>query len=107
MPGRIALHGGGEFQPGDERFLRAIIVAADEDGDPSAVLRIVVVPTAAARGRPDLAAANGVRALEGVTAELGRAADVTVAPVVDSASAADMAIASALAAADVIHLPGG
>ena len=51
VTGPVALHGGGEFLPGDEPFLR---------GHPGAarralgrrVVRVAVVPTAAARGRP-------------------------------------------------------
>lgn len=102
MTGLLALHGGGEFLPGDEPFLEAILRAAP------APRRVVVVPTAAARGRPDLAAADGVAALERVAASAGISlASVDVARVVDGASAADAAIVATLRAADLIHLPGG
>jgi cyanophycinase len=101
MTGLLALHGGGEFLAGDEPFLRAVLAAAPEPR------RIVIVPTAAARGRPDLAAANGVIALERVAEAEGLAATVGVARVIDSASAAAPALVSALDTADLIHFPGG
>ncbi len=104
MTGTIALHGGGEFEPGDERFLEAILGAARHRDGP---LHVVVVPTAAARGRPDLAAANGVAAISRVAARLGLAIAVEPVPVVDAASAADAGLAGRLEAADLIHLPGG
>ena len=98
MSGPIGLHGGGEYLPGDERFLDALLEAAvagvrrrdearpafeprnkDDDVEGHAVqlpgrspdaaggtvsgreIRIVIVPTAAARGRPDVAAARARR----------------------------------------------
>ena len=104
MTGPIALHGGGEFLPGDEPFLRAILeLAPRHDG----VVRVAVVPTAAARGRPDLAAANGVDALRRVAADAGVEVVADAVRVVDADSAADAAIAGALAASPLIHLPGG
>ena len=104
MNGPVALHGGGEFLPGDEPFLRAMLEFAARVGDP---VRVVVVPTAAARGRPALAAANGVDAFRRVAADLGVAILAEAVPVVDAASAADPALADRLAAATLIHLPGG
>ena len=66
MTGPVALHGGGEFLAGDEAFLAALLdLAVRRVGDGRPV-RVAVVPTAAARGRPDLAAANGVGAFERV-----------------------------------------
>ena len=104
MTGPVALHGGGEFLPGDEPFLRTIVgLTPVRDG----VVRIAVVPTAASRGRPDLAAEHGVTAFRRVAAELGVAADVEAVRVVDADSAADPALAERLAAAALIHLPGG
>jgi cyanophycinase-like exopeptidase len=135
VTGLIGLHGGGEYLPGDEPFLEALIerargaaAEAERDvaghalpahvggGGPAAgsvassrPIRIVVVPTAAARGRPDLAASNGRRAFERVAARTPSGVDVEVrvARVVDASSAADPAFADALARADLIHLPGG
>ncbi|MGK2850232.1 MAG: Type 1 glutamine amidotransferase-like domain-containing protein [Candidatus Limnocylindrales bacterium] len=108
--GTLALHGGGEFEPGDERFLAALVEAARgrverrADGRP---IQAVVVPTAAARGRPDLAGARGVSALEPVAASLGVELVASVVPVLDAESAVDPTLAARLAAADLIYLPGG
>ena len=105
VTGAVALHGGGEFLPGDETFLRVLLErAAVRGSDP---IRIAVVPTAAARGRPHLAAANGVVAFERVAAEMGVTVAAESVSVIDAASAADPALAARLAAADLIHLPGG
>ena len=104
MKGPVALHGGGEFLPGDERFLRAILELAPTA---SGVVRVAVVPTAAARGRPDLAAANGVEAIRRVAVDAGIAVDVEAVRVVDPASAADPSLAETLVASTLIHLPGG
>lgn len=111
--GPIGLHGGGEYERGDEPFLDALIAVARDaatlrrNRDAPAPLRIVVLPTAAARGRPDRAAANGVAALSGRADRLGGPFRVDVAPVIDGASATDPANVELLAAADLIHLPGG
>src|SRR6187397_2893564 len=94
MSGPVALHGGGEFLPGDEVVLRALLeLAPRADG----AVRVAVVPTAAARGRPDIAAANGVAAIRRVAADTGIPA--VVEPV--------RILAEHLAAATLIHLPGG
>jgi cyanophycinase-like exopeptidase len=107
MSGPVALHGGGEFQPGDEAFLGALLQrAVDRRADPR-VIRVAVVPTAAARGRPDLAAAHGVDAFGRVAAAAGVAVDAESVPVVSPSSAADPGLARWLAAADIIHFPGG
>ena len=115
MSGRIGLHGGGEYVTGDEPFLDALIAAADEaatarlnGADPASnSLRIVILPTAAARGRPDKAAAMGVEALTKRAERLGRPFRVDVASIVDAATAGDPAHLELLSAADLIHLPGG
>jgi cyanophycinase-like exopeptidase len=101
----IALHGGGEFLPGDEPFLDALLDAAPSaQGAP---IRIVLVPTAAARGRPDLAAANGVAAFRARASATGRSVQADVARVVDAASADDDGLAALIDAADLVDLPGG
>jgi len=102
--GPVALHGGGEFLPGDEPFLRAVLELAPRVGG---VVRVAVIPTAAARGRPSLASANGVDAFRRVAADLDLAILAEAVPVVDAASAADPSLADRLAAATLIHLPGG
>src|SRR4029078_1749073 len=45
---RLALHGGGEFLPGDETFLDALLGAVPARPGANGVLRAVVVATAAA-----------------------------------------------------------
>ena len=109
MSGLIALHGGGEFLPGDEAFLAAILGrAAERPGrDAASPVRVVVVPTATARHGPQRAAAFGSAALDRVAASLGLTAQVEAAMVVDASSAADARLATSLAGADLIHLPGG
>jgi cyanophycinase len=106
MSGPVALHGGGEFQPGDEAFLGALLQRAVDRGIEQPI-RVAVVPTAAARGRPDLAAAHGVDAFARVAAASGLIVDAECVPVVDGTSAMDPGLAGWLAAADVIHFPGG
>jgi cyanophycinase-like exopeptidase len=107
MNGPVALHGGGEFLAGDEPFLTALLELAIERSGGSRPVRVAVVPTAAARHRPDLAAKAGVEAFERVAATRARDVDVSAVTVVDRATAADPALATRLAAADVIHFPGG
>jgi cyanophycinase-like exopeptidase len=109
VTGPLALHGGGEFLPGDEPFLGAILRhAAERPGrDESSPVRVMVVPTATARHGPERAAAFGSAALERVAASLGLPAQVEAAMVVDASSAADARLATSLANADLIHLPGG
>jgi len=127
MTGPIGLHGGGEYLAGDERFLDALLDASAEAAtrrlmepepigfdvsahslDPApGPIRIVILPTAAGRGRPDRAAAVGRAAFERRAAATSRRAIVEVARVVDDASACDPAEVERLANADLIHLPGG
>lgn len=106
MIGPVALHGGGEFQTGDEPFLAALLDAAAPRAEARRI-RVAIVPTAAARGRPDLAAANGVAAFERVALVTGRDIEAASVAVVGPGSAADPALAARLAEADVIHFPGG
>lgn len=107
MTGRIGLHGGGEFLSGDEASLAALLTAAAVVAGARAI-RIGVIPTAAARGRPDLAGQHGITALTRVAGALGipiGAAEVV--PVVDATSAADPGSAARIASADLLYLPGG
>lgn len=103
MSGPVALHGGGEFLPGDERFLEALVRMTPGDR----AVRVAIVPTAAARGRPDQAAANGVAAFRRVAARTGHPLVVEAVRVIDAASAADPALAGLLVSATLIYLPGG
>lgn len=130
MNGPIGLHGGGEYLAGDEPFLDLLLAAAcdpvrrrtaraagsgPDDDDVSGHLvsagpttvRVVILPTAAARGRPDRAADIGRGAFERRAAATDRDVVVEVAWIVDGAGAADRAEADRLARADLIHLPGG
>ena len=107
MSGPVALHGGGEFMAGDEEFLAALLSRVGGRAEPGRPLRVAVVPTAAARGRPDLAGANGVEAFVRVAAASGLDVVASAVPVVSHAIAGDAELAAELAAADVIHFPGG
>jgi cyanophycinase len=118
VKGAIGLHGGGEFQAGDEPFLaRSLSLAVEAvemrgaGKDPRQPIRVAIVPTAAARGRPALVGEYGRGAFERVAASgaVGRALSVEVAlvAVLDAASAADAELARRLAGADLIHFPGG
>jgi cyanophycinase len=100
--GRVALHGGGEFLPGDEAFLHAVLEAVDRRP-----VRVAIVPVAAARGRPDLAARHGRQAFERVGQEGAIELEVDEVHVVDRDSAADDELVGRLVRADVIHMPGG
>lgn len=108
MPGPIALHGGGEFRRGDEPFLEALLqLAPERDGAIHGAIHVAIVPTAAARGRPGRTAADGVAAFERTAARVSRTVVVEAVPIVDRASAMDADAADRLAAATLIHLPGG
>ena len=102
MSGPIALHGGAEFTAGDEPFLVALLNAVAVRP-----LRIVIVPTAGARGRPNSVVDFGRRALERVAGDARIDVDIHSALVVDAASANDSVVTSALADANVVYLPGG
>ena len=124
--GPIGLHGGGEYLPGDERFIDALLESASRGaalraeltaaghragGTAPAVsephVHVVILPTAAARGRADRAGATGAAAFQRRAAATGVTALIDVALVVDGASAGDPAFAALLAGADLIHLSGG
>jgi cyanophycinase len=112
MTGRIALHGGGEFLPGDEAFLDSLLAttrdaAAARPGGIAGLIRVVVVPTAAARGRPELAGSNGVEALRRRGAATSVPVWAEVALVVDETSADDASLAEVVGAANLVYLPGG
>jgi cyanophycinase len=96
MTGWLALHGGGEFQRGSEIGDRRLVVAAG-----GADARVIVVPAAAAREHPEMAAQHGVQWFTQIGA---RAA---AAMVVDARSANDSAIVATIESATLIYLPGG
>jgi len=109
--GPIALHGGGEFLPGDERFLDELLDVtartADRHASHAGGIRVAILPTAASRGLPDRAAAFAVKTFEARARARGHSIRVDIARVVDAASAADHEVAEVIAAADLIYLPGG
>jgi cyanophycinase len=96
MAGWIALHGGGEFQRGSEIGDRRLVVAAG-----GADARVIIVPTAAAREYPELAARHGVQWFRQIGAQ------AEAAMVVDQRSANDSAIVTTIEAATLLYLPGG
>ena len=96
MSGAIALVGGDEFRPGCEGMDRALLEAS---GVASPTL--LVLPTAAARENPGLAAANGVRHF----AALG--ADASALMVTEPSHANDAGLVAPLESADVVYLTGG
>lgn len=110
MTGLLGLHGGGEYVAADEvamdALMQAAIQAAAVDG-PGVAPRIVIVPTAAARQRPEAAAANGKRAFTAASRRAGVSADIGVARILTRADAADRRLAELLAAAHLVHMPGG
>lgn len=107
MNGPVALHGGGEFLSGDEPFLAAILASAARPATDGRPILVAIVPTAAARHRPDLAAATGVAAFERVALAAGLDVEAAAVPVLDAGSAADPGLAAGLEVADLIHFPGG
>jgi cyanophycinase-like exopeptidase len=107
MSGPVALHGGGEFEAGDEPCLVAMLERAARRVGGDRPVRMVVVPTAAARYSPAASAAHGVATFERVATSAGLAVTASPAMVVDATSAADPDLASRLAAADLVYFPGG
>jgi cyanophycinase-like exopeptidase len=123
--GPIALHGGGEFLPGDERFLDELLevaaraagarafAAASSGPDvaghafPSEGMQIVILPTAASRSQPDRAASFASRAFEERAKACGHPIRVVVARVVDEDTADDPEVAEVIKSADLVYLPGG
>src|SRR5512143_1286113 len=96
MSGWLALHGGGEFQRGSEIGDRRLVVAAG-----GADARVIIVPAAAAREYPEMAARHGVQWCR----QSGAQADAAM--VVDARSADDSAIVAKVESATLIYLPGG
>ena len=93
---KVALVGGDEFRPGCEEMDREILAATGADR-PS----VLVVPTAAAHQRPDLAATNGVAYFSAL------GADASALMVLDRADARDAGFVSEIDSADLVYLTGG
>lgn len=96
MAGIVVLMGGDEFRPPCREMDQALLALSARRPP-----RVVVLPTAAARERPELAAANGVRYFQGLGAQ------ASAAMVLHRADAEDEDHARALADADLIYLAGG
>lgn len=96
MEGRIALVGGDEFREGCESMDEAILTATGKS-----IPTVLIIPTAAAFERPDIAAQNGVRHF----ASLG--ADARPLMVLDRKDAMDAGLASEIDSADLVYLTGG
>ena len=114
MTGLLALHGGGEYVSGDEAAMDALLAAAVAAAVAAAaregqgvVPRIMLVPTAAARQRPQAAASHGERAFAAAAARAGVPIEIGVAGILSRADAADPRAVSPLASAHLVHLPGG
>ena len=96
MAGRIALVGGDEFREGCENMDEAILTATGKSTP-----TVLIIPTAAAFERPDVAAQNGVRHFT----SLG--ADAHPLMALDRDDAMDAGLASEIASADLVYLTGG
>ncbi len=68
---------------------------------------IVVVPTAAARQRPDQAASHGERAFRAAADRAAAPVHVAVILILERADAEDRGACDLLAAAHLVHFPGG
>jgi cyanophycinase-like exopeptidase len=110
VTGLLGLHGGGEYASGDEAAMDALVAGAIEAANVEGagiVPRIVIVPTAAARQRPELAATHGERAFAGAAARAGVTVEIGVAGILTRGDAADPRNVAPLASAHLVHLPGG
>jgi cyanophycinase-like exopeptidase len=107
VSGPIALHGGGEFQSGDEPVLTELLrLAARRVGDDQAI-RIALVPAAAAEWDPADSADQGVAAFQRVAGVIGLAVLAEPVMIVDAASAASEQLAKRIEDSDIVYLPGG
>ena len=110
MSGLLALHGGGEYVTGDEAAMDALLGAAiDATGAEGAGVapRIVLVPTAAARQRPQAAASHGERAFAAAASRAGVTVEIGVAGVLTRGDAADPRVVVPRESAHLVHFPGG
>lgn len=96
MTYRIALVGGDEFRDGCERMDETILSATGKQNPIT-----LIIPTAAAFQRPELAAQNGVRHFK----TLG--ADAHPLMALNRKDAMDNTIASEINSADLVYLTGG
>ena len=95
MSGLIALVGGNEFRPECEAMDLSLLARIGTNP------RVIILPTAAARENPALAAENGV----GYFQRLGAVAEAAM--VVDSATTRDAKWLGLIQKADLVYLAGG
>jgi cyanophycinase len=95
MSGLIALVGGNEFRPDCEGMDRAIMARLGPRP------KVVILPTAAARENPHLAAENGVRHFQRLEAV------AEAAMVVDAATAGEKKWVAMIRKADLVYVAGG
>src|SRR4030065_49074 len=95
MSGLIALIGGNEFRPDCEPMDRQLLTKVG--GKP----KVVILPTAAARENPVLAAENGVRYFKRLGAE------AEAAMVIDATTAREKKKIALIEKADLIYFTGG
>jgi cyanophycinase len=88
-----------------DALLAAASAAAQAGG--AVIVRVALLPTAAARSRPDLAAAHGEQAFRVAAARAGIRVEVAVADVLDRSGANEPAAVDVLENAHLVHLPGG
>ena len=94
-PGAIALHGGGEFLPGDEAFLRACLEAAR----PAAAARAAAgAPARATAGAPARAAGGGPAWADGLTGADPAALRIAIVPAAAAGQRPDLAAGHGVAA---------
>jgi len=93
---RILLVGGDEFRPAAAGMDRHLLQSTGKDAP-----RVAIIPTAAARENPQLAASNGIRHFNGL------GADAYGVDVIQRADAENPRIAAQLDGADVIYFTGG
>lgn len=96
MVRRILLVGGDEFRPAAVGMDRHVLQLTGKHAP-----RVAIIPTAAARENPQLAASNGVRHFSGL------GADAYGLDVIQRADAENPRIAAQLDGADVIYFTGG
>lgn len=94
MPGLLVLNGGDEFRPGNEPQDQELVRAAARG-------RSYIVPTAAARQRPDLAVATASRWFSGLGLE------VEELPVYNRRDAGSKELAERASEAGLLYLTGG
>jgi cyanophycinase-like exopeptidase len=83
--------------------LRAAATSAAGGRDPV----VVIVPTAAARQRPDLAARHGEQAFRAAAARAGIAVTIATSSILSRADASDRGLIAPIEVAHLVHLPGG